>query len=173
MKSIYSPWHWPVSIVGLVLIVISVIAFLFGISMLLYKPEENTFKEIRSKIGYSLLGIVICIICIIFIFIAGKFIIQSASKCVVAIMRNYDVVQGHAENIDMGFSRDMFYQGDFSVNDTKFYINGDKTTGTAYIKGEDKADLFNNYPIVVKYKRIFGMNVIVSIDAITDSQGNG
>ena len=172
MESIYKPWQWPVSILALFLIVISAIAFLFGISMLLYKPEENTFKEIISKIGYSFLGVVICIMCIVFIAIAGKLVIQSTGKCVVAIIGNYDVVEGYAENTDMSFNRNMYYKGAFKVNDTDFYISGETITGTAYIKGEKKAELLNNYPIVVKYKRIFGMNVIVSIDAITEDNLN-
>ena len=169
MKTVYSPWQWPVSIVGLFLIGLSIIAFIFGISMLVYKPKKSTFKEFRSKIGYSLLGVVICIMGSIFIAVGGKFVIQSTGKCIVAIIGNYDVAQGYAEDMNMSFSRDMFYSGTFSVSDTDFHINGNKTTGTAYIKGEENAELFKNYPIVVKYKRIFGMNVIVSIEAITDA----
>lgn len=169
MESIYKPWEWPVPLIGLFLIGISVIALLYGVGMLIYKPDDRTFKEIISKIGYSLLGIVVCIVCGVFITIGGKFVIQSVGKATVAIIGNYDTVEGYAENIDMGFNRDMLFTGSFSVNDTKFYISGDKITGTAYIKGEEKAELFKNYPIVVKYKRILGMNVIVSIDAITDN----
>ncbi len=60
MESIYKPWYWPVSILALFLIVISAIAFLFGISMLLYKPEENTFKEIISKIWTQGDGSLVC-----------------------------------------------------------------------------------------------------------------
>ena len=92
-------------------------------------------------------------------------IFQSA----VAIIGKYDTVQGYADNIDMAFSRDNYYNGTFSVDDVTFSTSSrEKILGMAYIKWGEIAEFFNNYSIIVKYKRILGMNVIVFVDAITD-----
>jgi len=171
MESIYKPWQWPISIFGLFAVGFAIILLLYGAAMLLYKPGKRTFKEIMNKIGYCLLGVIICLFCAVLIFIGGKWLVQSGGKAAVAILGNYDVVQGYAQEKNMGFSRDMYYSGTFSVDDVIFSTeSGGRGLGIAYIKGEEKAELFNNYPIIVKYKRILGMNVIVSIDAITDTE---
>ena len=169
MESIYKPWQWPIPITSLLLLAIGSIVFLYGISMLIYKPDNLVLKEIVKKVGHVLFGIIVCLFSSFIIFLGSKWFVQSSGKAVVAIVGNHDTVVGYAENINMGFSRDGFYSGSFSVGETCFNINsGGKINGTAYINGEQKAELFNNCPIVVKYKRILGMNIIISIDAITE-----
>ena len=168
MEPIYRPYQWPIPLFPLFEAGFGFIIVFFGIAFLLIKPENRTFKEILRKIGYFFAGIFCCCFGALCLFIGLRGVVQSIGKAAVAVIGNYDTVEGRVENADLDFDRDLYYVGSFSVENIKFNLES-KMMGAAYIRGEEKAELIKNYPILVKYKRIFGMNVIISIDAITDS----
>ena len=170
MESIYKPWQWPIPIVSILGLAISVVLIIYVIALLQMPFGCKSFKEFIGGLGYFFLGIIGGLFCCALVFISCKWGIQSVGKATVAIFGNYEVVEGYAEDVNMSFGREIYYSGTFSLNGEEFTIKGGgHLLGIAHITGEEKADLFNNYPIQVKYKKILGMNVIVSIDAITET----